>query len=169
MTIINLNNNKYKNWAICSQISVIHQDREYYKITYKNEELSCDVLSEVSIEDHLWKRIHECPPVKELYEEAVNEQKKNSLSKRDGIFLKLNDLNKTDSINYEASASSDFLEGEIIVQLGQTENQLLSSIVFEMINFKQQKIFFEIDQCAKSRSIGPDEYAKKLNMLSMTG
>lgn len=176
---------EYKNWAICSQRKIEREGKEWYQITLKKEQdsnetapqksisqeedLSQIVLSETSIEDYLWKRIYECPPIRQLYDEALKEQQGNETTAKHHIHLKLADPKTPFSHGHEAGAWSDFAEGEITVLLGQNANQLLSATVFEMTNFKQQKTFSHIDQQVKLGRISANKYAKESEKVEYNG
>jgi hypothetical protein len=175
MTIISLlESSEYKDWEIISQDKIIYQGKEYYQIGYKkNREgeagLSQTVLSDISVEDYLWNRIHQCAPVEKLYNEALKEQKENKNAKKIDINLILEKLDSPNGPEYQSSASSNFEEGEIVVKLGKTENEMLSSVIFEITNFKQQKLFEKIDDIEYLKSIDADQYAKETEHIEYNG
>jgi hypothetical protein len=187
----------FRDWRIVAQEKVKHSDgREYSKISYETSPsfvkkivevslcvflcsyfviphlttaglalLVCavqqnqkqEVLSTKRLEDHFWDRIHQAPSTDELYQKAKRKQPKLHL-----LLLKKEDTNAL------SNGCADLHTGALESVIGRTEDEILSTIVFEMTNFAQKRRFDAID-AMKARDMTADEYAKETERVEYDG
>ncbi len=89
------------------------------------------VSTNKSFSDHLWQRIHSCPPVERLYREALAVQRQCSISTP---FIKLVLKNPNDP-GRALHAHTDLLTGELVLNLEeQNENSLMRLVSNRVYN-----------------------------------
>lgn len=121
------------------------------------ENVSQNVLSSKSMEDHLWDRIHRCPSVEKLFWRAKSEQP--------NIYLNLQPRSKFKDMPEGSTGAAWINKGKLDASLGKREDAILSTIVFELTNFAQRHRFNELDRTATNA----EQYAEGNERIEFDG
>jgi hypothetical protein len=138
--------------------------RECFVLSFRKRVIK-EVYSPLRIEDYLWKRIMGAPSTKKLHIAALGEMPQ---SKKEITIRFLTQENRYFPEGSSGAASLD--TGEILLELGRPESELLRTTVFELTNFQHRKRFERIDQRMMEGSItNAEEYAKESERIEYDG